>query len=76
MPQLSLYIDEDTLHKLEAAAKLENVSISKYVVQRLNEAMSSSWPQSYEKLFGSIQDESFQIDRQVDFSADSARESL
>jgi len=76
MPQLSLYIDEETLHKLETAAKLENLSISKYVVQKLNETMSASWPTGYEKLFGSIQDRSFDIDSPRDFSADSPRESL
>lgn len=71
MPQLSLYIDEETLRKLEAAAELEHVSISKYVVRKLKESMSSTWPDGYEHLFGSIQDESFSIGRPLDFSSDS-----
>ena len=76
MPQLSLYIDEETLRKLETAAKIEHLSISKYVVRKLNESMSASWPNGYEKLFGSIKDESFDLDAPRDFSADSPRETL
>lgn len=76
MPQLSIYIDEETLRKLETAAKLENLSISKYVVQKLNQTMAASWPTGYEKLFGSIQDQSFDINPPQDFSVDSSREAL
>jgi hypothetical protein len=76
MPQLSLYIDEETLRKLETAARLENLSLSKYVVQKLNESMNTSWPHNYEKLFGSIVDETFETDRPDDFAHDSSREQL
>ena len=76
MPQLSLYIDEETLRKLETAAKLENLSISKYVVQKLNESMATSWPSGYQTLFGSIHDESFDLAPLQDFSRDSPREKL
>ena len=76
MPQLSLYVDEETLRKVEIAARLESVSISKYVVRKLNETLNSSWPQGYETLFGSIQDESFRISELLDFAADSQRETL
>ena len=76
MPQLSLYIDKDTLKKLETAAKLERLSISKYVVQKLNESLNKAWPKNYRNLFGSIKDESFNVQRQNDFSKDLPRESL
>ena len=76
MPQLSLYIDEETLRKLETAAKLENLSISKYVVQKLNETLSASWPNGYADLFGSIQDQSFDVLPSQGFSTDSPRETL
>ena len=76
MPQLSLYIDENTLRKIETAAKLENVSISKYVVRKLNETMKKSWPDNYAKLFGAIDDDSFAVDRPKDFSQDGTREAL
>ena len=64
MPQLSLYIDEKTLHKIETAAQLEHVSISKYVVRKLNESMFNAWPDNFKKLYGSIDDDSFKVTRE------------
>lgn len=76
MPQLSLYIDETTLKRLQTAAKLENVSVSRYVVRKLNETMDSSWPENYQKLFGAIDDETFHVDRVENFDTDIPREQL
>lgn len=76
MPQLSLYIDENTLHKIEMGAKIEDVSISKYVVRKLNESMSKAWPQNYKNLYGVIDDDSFKVEKTANFSHDNIRESL
>lgn len=76
MPQLSLYIDENTLNKIEMGAKIEHLSISKYVVRKLNESFSNAWPKNYNDLYGSINDETFKIDKINDFSNDCTRESL
>lgn len=76
MPQLSLYIDNETLKKLETAAKIEKLSISKYAVKTLNEKLDNSWPENYQNLFGSVQDDTFTIDRQKNFASDSVREKL
>lgn len=76
MPQLSLYIDERTLKRLQTAAKLENVSVSKYVVRKLNETMDTSWPENYQQLFGAIDDETFDVERVPSFGADVPRERL
>lgn len=76
MPQLSLYIDENTLNKIETGAKIEHVSISKYVVRKLNESMSNAWPENYKNLYGVIDDDSFVVERIKDFSNDIERETL
>lgn len=76
MPQLSLYIDKETLKKLETAAKIEKLSISKYAVKTLNEKLNKKWPENYQNLFGSIQDDTFTVNRQNNFSSDIAREKL
>ncbi len=70
MPQLSLYIDKDTLNKIEIGAKLEHVSISKYVVRKLNESMSNAWPENYKNMYGIIDDDSFEVERIKDFTND------
>jgi DNA polymerase sigma len=76
MPQLSLYIDKETLHKVEMAAKIENLSISKYVVQKLNDTLNKSWPENFDKLFGSIADDTFNEPQKMSFDMDIDREKL
>ncbi len=63
MPQLSLYVDDKTLRKLEIAAEIEHISISKYAVRKLNESMDSKWPDNYADLYGSISDDTFEIEK-------------
>lgn len=74
MPQLSLYIDEKTLKKLELAARIEHLSLSKYAVKKLNESLRSDWPAAWAALFGSLDDPTYGIDKSADFTADAPRE--
>ena len=76
MPQLSIYIDEQTLKQIEIAAKIEHLSISKYAVKKLNESMHSNWPEHYEELYGSIMDDTFKVKRIDSFKNDAPREEL
>jgi hypothetical protein len=74
MPQLSLYIDKETLSKIEMAAKIEKLSLSKWVVSKLKDTLKHSWPDDYELLFGSITDDSFSPDRTEKLEDDVPRE--
>lgn len=76
MPQLTVYIDEKTLGKIETAAQVERSSISKWVKKRLEMALHSSWPEGYFSLFGSLKDAKLERPRQHLFSRDSKREPL
>lgn len=76
MAQLSLYIDQDTLKKVEKAAKMEKTSISKWVCQKLRLALSNEWPDNYFELFGSIKDHSFNLEKKLSFNDDTKREAL
>lgn len=76
MPQLSLYIDEETLERLKRAAALEKVSLSKYVSRRIRQSVTDSWPPNYGALFGAIDDESFAAERTAGFADDTPREKL
>ena len=76
MPQLSLYIDEETLSKIEIAAIIEKLSLSKWVVSKLKDTLEHSWPDGYESLFGAITDDSFSPKRTVRFDDDVPREEL
>lgn len=76
MPQLTVYIDEITLNKIETAAQVEHSSVSKWVKKRLEFALHSSWPEGYFNLFGSLKDSGLKRPAQPAFSKDSKREPL
>jgi len=62
MPQVSLYIDEATLRRIEVAAKTEHLSLSKYVSQKLRASLEDEWPAHFEDLFGAITDPTFAVE--------------
>jgi hypothetical protein len=76
MPQISLYIDEETLKQVEKAADAENTSISKWVGKQLKKTLQSSYTEDFQNLYGSVRDESFTIPERSSFEADADRESL
>lgn len=75
MPQISLYVDKDTLSRIEKAAAKERLSISKWVGKNIKKAIQDDYPQDYFSLFGSITDKTFEI-KKISFKDDSKRESL
>ncbi|GAB4219308.1 MAG: hypothetical protein Kow00102_02130 [Spirochaetota bacterium] len=75
MPQISLYIDKETLEKIEKAAAKERISISKWVGKNIKKVIQEEYPEGYFDLFGSVTDKSFDI-KKLSFDQDSKRESL
>lgn len=73
MPQISLYIDEKTLKKVESAAKRSRLSISKWVAEQIKSKLDPVYPANYEKLFGSITDDTFARPKDLDFHTDTKR---
>ena len=76
MPQISLYIDEPTLKKVESAAKRQRLSISKWVAQQIRSKVDPVYPKDYENLFGSISDATFLEPKELERSSDVKREEL
>jgi hypothetical protein len=76
MPQLSLYLDDETHRELEKRSNISKVSISKFVAKILKTHLSVGWPDGYFSLFGSITDESFDKQEVSDWSSDTPRMSL
>lgn len=76
MPQISLYIDEPTLKKVEDAASREHISISKWVADQLRSRLDPSYPAGYDELFGSVTDSSFARPKEIEFSHDVKREPI
>ena len=59
MPQLSLYIDEETLAKIKSSAAAEKLSVSKLVTRILSRSLSSAWTPEFLATYGAITDPSF-----------------
>ena len=76
MPQISLYVTQPDLIKIENAAAKEKKSISKWVVTRILAHLEPSYPAGYEKLAGCIRDENFRRPDQGSFSEDARRETI
>jgi len=76
MPQISLYVDNETLQKVEHAAKLENKSISKWVSSKLKYSLQNNLPEEWLNLFGSLQDDSFMEQPEANKKYDTKREKL
>ncbi len=59
MPQLSIYLDEETATLLERAVSLSGTSVSKWVRKQIQRSLREDWPEGYFQLFGSVDDASF-----------------
>lgn len=79
MPQVSLYLDDETMELVRAGAKAEKTSLSKHVcgIIRGNQprcSTPSGLPAGLlESLYGSIDDETFARPPQLDFALDAPR---
>jgi hypothetical protein len=57
MPQLSLYVDDETLEILKKSAQSVRVSMSKFAAEAIREKSehrNNGWPDGYEKFFGCL----------------------
>ena len=76
MPQLSIYLDDNTLAQVKESAKINNISVSKLITYALEKHVSNQWPEGFDTLFGSIADETFQRYPDIQFSSDTKRETF
>lgn len=74
MPQLSLYLNSNTMSLLREDATKVNKSLSNYVSELINERKSkNAWPKDYwENIYGALKDESFQVPPELDACLDGA----
>lgn len=56
MAQVTIYLDDETLKRVERAAKKTGTSISAWVKGRLVTSLDDDWPAGYFDLLGSLAD--------------------
>lgn len=76
MAQLTLYLDDDTRKRVEVAASREQVSVSRWVKDRLQRALDGEWPPGYFKLLGSLSKSDLERPLELSQADDLCRESL
>ena len=76
MAQITIYMDEETLGKIETAARKDHDSVSRWVKKRLINVLESGWPKDYFELFGAMNDDSFKRPGQLLWSKDRRRQVL
>lgn len=76
MPQLSLYLDEQTMNALRMRAARSDSSLSQYVAALVRNDLKSKLPDNFLRLYGSLDDESFTAPEELDYSQDLPRVSL
>lgn len=72
MPQLSLYLDDQTMANLRNDAGGCGMTLSKFVASLLKEKTESRWPEGYWSLFGALDDDSFVLPDDIDLSLEGA----
>ena len=73
MAQLTLYMDEETLKRIEKAAQKEHQSISMWVKNRLKHVLQTRWPEHYFELMGLLKKEKLTRPKQLSFARDTRR---
>lgn len=76
MPQVSLYIDKETLVKIEHLAQKSHTSISKWVGNKLKRIIKDDYPEDFFDLFGSVHDGTLVRPESVSFNRDTGREKI
>jgi hypothetical protein len=73
MPQISLYIDDETLMKVKRLAEKNHTTISKWVGTKLKRHLKEEYPEDFFELFGSVADHSFKRPEELSFDSDTKR---
>jgi hypothetical protein len=76
MPQITLYLDEDTDVKARAAAKAAGVSYSRWVAELIRGRVERRWPESVRALAGAIRDFPDAAELRAGIAPDLRREQL
>ncbi|MBF0387817.1 MAG: toxin-antitoxin system, antitoxin component [Candidatus Omnitrophica bacterium] len=76
MAQLTIYLDDETLKRIEKSARQEKGSVSAWVKRRLTVSLEEGWPAGYFDLFGSLKEADLKRPAQLPSSADRRRAEL
>jgi hypothetical protein len=74
MSQVTIYLDEETVRRVERAAKSAKSSVSAWIKARLTEVLDDAWPPTFLETLGSLGGSDLERPAQPESTADVARE--
>jgi hypothetical protein len=74
--QLTIYLDQQTIERIENAAAERKVSVSRWVREKIESALRDDWPESFSRVFGSLADTDFDVPEDLDFGNDVMRSKM
>ncbi len=57
MGQVTIYLEKEVENKMKAAAKVSDLSVSKWIANLINEKITTEWPQNIISMAGSWKDD-------------------
>ena len=76
MAQITIYVDDDTLKKVDRATKASGVSKSKWITESIQLRLRAEWPDSVKELAGAWEDFPLAEEIRASQGKDSRRERL
>jgi len=76
MAQVTIYLPDQILKKINALAKSEALSVSSWVKNKLMGSIEDTWPEDYFDLFGSLEDLDLSRPEELDPGQDTRRTKL
>jgi hypothetical protein len=76
MAQLTIYLDEQSIRRIEEAASAEQLSVSRWVKARLVRSLDGEWPVGYFSLEGSLEEHDLRMVAEPNPAYDAPREPL
>lgn len=76
MPQVTIYMDEETAKRAKATASARGLSLSRWIAELIRDKTENEWPESVKSLGGAWKDFPTTEELRRDEGVDSAREPL
>jgi len=77
MPHLNIYVGENLLRQIKTTAKIEKISMSKLVQNKISTVFSKAdWPENYFDIFGLLDENDLKRPKQTTVKLDIPRENL
>ena len=73
MAQVTIYLPDQILKKINSLAKKEALSVSSWIKNKIVGSIEDVWPGDYFEVFGSLKDSDLKRHEQLEYSQDTKK---